>query len=521
MRCLSGDAPLRNSKGIKKGIKMKKTIVSILLVAMLVFCFAACEEASTDGNSGDVSTAVSENETSGSFNDIELEVKDLGGREINILCYNFGAGSSSILGYTGEIMYDEENPSSVDEAKKLVVEKIESDYNVKINGELTQMDQYTNGIIKNQVTSGLHYYDIVFDSLNSAAALATEDLQIDLTTISTIDLSHPWWDQNAVKDLSIANKLYFVCGDINTYDDQGTFCVLFNKTLKSKLGINEDFYQLVRDNKWTMDKFEEICKNKVTYDSTGDGVLDESDVWALGTERYNIFIQLIGAGQRISEKDDDDLPYLVVSNEPEATYSVLGDILEFYNDEQTVLVANIPKYENKGYSNVWEATVHKAFIEGRELFYMCGLFNAASFRVMEDEFGILPIPKYNETQDRYYHTVQSGHNTVMHIPTTTPDVDDLGLVISALAKESKRLVTPAYYDVQLKYRDSRDDESGEMLDLIFASRTFDVADAYNWGGIREQYVSMSQSNIASRFETILSAANLSMEAFTEKMTGEK
>ncbi len=500
---------------------MKKIIAALLLVAMLTFCFAACEDTSTDANSDAASTDISKSESSGSFNDIALEVKDLGGREINILCYNFGAGSASILGYTGEVMYDEENPSSVDEAKKLVVEKIESQYNVKIKGELTQMDQYTNGIIKNQVTSGLHYYDIVFDSLNSAAAMATEDLQIDLTTISTLDLSHPWWDQNAVKDLSIGNKLYFVCGDINTYDDQGTFCVLFNKTLKKKLGIEEDFYQLVRDNKWTMDKFEEICKNRVTFDSTGDGVLDENDTWALGTERYNIFIQLIGAGQRISGKNDNDMPYLVLSESTEATYKVLQDILEFYNDEQTVMVANTPKYENKGYSNVWEATVHKAFIEGRELFYMCGLFNAASFRVMEDEFGILPIPKYNEVQDRYYHTVQSGHNTVMHIPTTTPNVEDLGLVISALAKESKRLVTPAYYDVQLKYRDSRDDESGEMLDLIFASRTFDVADAYNWGGIREQYVSMSQSDIASRFDSMLSASELAMESFVEKMNDEK
>jgi ABC-type glycerol-3-phosphate transport system substrate-binding protein len=508
---------------------MKKTIAILLLVAMLVFCFAACEapedaNTSTEASanlSGSANSGSTESETSSDAMSIPVEVKDLGGREINILCYNFGEGSASILGYTGEIMYDEENPSAVDEAKKIVVDKIESTYNVKINGEFNPIGEYNNSIIKNQVTSGLHYYDIVFDSVGSAAAMVNDNLQVDLTTISTIDLSHPWWDQNAVKDLSIGNKLYFVCGDINTYDDQGTFCVLFNKTLKSKLGINEDFYQLVRDKKWTMDKFEEICKSDITHDSNGDGILDENDVWALGTERYNIFIQLIGAGQRIARKDANDLPYLVVDREPEATYTILGDILEFYNDENTVMVANIPKYQNKGFSNVWEATVHKAFIEGRELFYMCGLFNAASFRVMEDEFGILPIPKYSETQDRYYHTVQSGHNTVMHIPTTTPNLEDLGLVITALAKESKRLVTPAYYDIQLKYRDSRDDESGEMLDLIFASRTFDVADAYNWGGIREQYVSMDQSNIASRFEATLTASNMVLEKYIEDMTEKK
>ncbi len=499
---------------------MKKTIASLLLLAMLVFCFAACEKSSVDTSSQVPSTSWNESDAVSTESDIEVEVRDLGGRQINILCYDFGAGSASILGYTGEIMYAEENPSSVDEAKKIVVDKIESEYNCTINGELTSTE-YPVGIIKQQVTSGLHYYDIVFDSLSSAAAMTTDGLQIDLTTISTIDLSHPWWDQNAVKDLSIGGKVYFTCGDINTYDDQGTFCVLFNKSLKSKLGIQEDFYQLVRDDKWTFDKFKEICKNNVTYDSTGDGVLDEFDTWALGTERYNIYIQLVGAGQHIARKDANDMPYLVLSKEPEATYNLLGDILEFYNDRQTVMVANAPPYSDKGYSNVWEATVHKAFVEGRELFYMCGLFNAASLRVMEDEFGILPIPKHSETQDRYYHTVQAGHNTVMHIPEGTPNLEDLGAVITALAKESKERVTPAYYDVQLKYRDSRDDESGEMLDLIFASRTFDVADAYNWGGIRDQYCQMSSSDIVSRFDSMLSSAELAMDSFIEKINSKE
>ena len=97
---------------------MKKIIAALLLVAMLTFCFAACEDASTDANSDAASTDIGQGESSGSFNDIALEVKDLGGREINILCYDFGAGSASILGYTGAVMYDEENPSSVDEAKK-------------------------------------------------------------------------------------------------------------------------------------------------------------------------------------------------------------------------------------------------------------------------------------------------------------------------------------------------------------------------------------------------------------------
>ena len=103
------------------------------------------------------------------------------------------------------------------------------------------------------------------------------------------------------------------------------------------------------------------------------------------------------------------------------------------------------------------------------------------------------------------------------IPEGTPDLDELGLAISAIAEQSKLYVTPAYYDVQLKYRDSRDDESGEMLDLIFASRTFDLGCYYNWGGIRDQYMEMTANDIASRFESKLGGAQIEMEKFIENL----
>ena len=502
---------------------MKKFIACFVALLVLVPFLAACEEsggeASTNTNSN--STAVSGTTSENAEVSLpDVEVKDMQGREFNVICWDWGAGSASILGYTGEIMYDEENPSAVDEAKKIVVDTIEDRYNCTINGEKTNVTSIVT-TIRNQVTSGLHYYDIVFDSISTTATMVPDKLILDLHSVENIDLTDPWWDQNAVKDLSIDNKVYFTCGDINTYDDQGTWCMLFNKTLKTKLGIEEDFYQLARDKKWTFDKFVEICKDNITADTSGDGILDENDTWAFGTEKYNIYVHVLAAGQKISGKDENDLPYLTVSKEPEATYTILSKVLEFYNDEQTVMVANTPKYEGKNFPNVWEATVHKAFIEGRELFYMCGLINSASFRVMEDEFGILPIPMYYDTQDRYYHTVSVGNSSCMSIPEGTTDVADVGLIISAIAKESKIHVTPAYYDVQLKYRDSRDDDSGEMLDLIFASRTFDIANAYNWGGIREQYTSMSASDIASRFERTISSAELAMESFVEKITEEE
>ncbi len=497
---------------------MKKLLVCLLVLMMVVPMFVACDDDEVGGDESVNITGMN----------LTTPVIDLGGRDVNILCWDYSIGNDSIKGYTGEIMYSEDNPSSVDVAKKEVATYIQQTYNCKLVGEMISTGSIAE-TVRTQNLSGTHYYDICFDSLGKAANLALENQILDLKSVEGIDLSKSWWDQNAVADLSIGGKVYFTCGDINTYDDQGTWCILFNKNLKDKLGISEDFYQLVRDDEWTYDKFVEICTGsktgvKITNESNGDGVLDEKDTWAFGSETYNIYVHAVGAGMKIAQKDDNDLPTLTVSTEAQATYTILGKILEFYNDRSTVMVANASPYLEKFPSpkNPWDETVHKAFTEGRELFYMCGLINVASFRTMDDEFGILPIPKYYETQDRYYHTVSVDNCTVMFLPISIPTNQraEIGTLVSAIGELSEQKVTPAYYDVQLKYRDAKDDESGEMLDLIFASRTFDLGCAFNWGDILWQYMSMDQA-IASRFESILGKAENALEETIEAVNKRK
>ena len=43
-----------------------------------------------------------------------------------------------------------------------------------------------------------------------------------------------------------------------------------------------------------------------------------------------------------------------------------------------------------------------------------------------------------------------------------------------MTAESKYTLIPAYYDIALKTKFARNDESGKMLDLIFANRMYDI-----------------------------------------------
>ncbi len=492
----------------RKENTMKKLLICLMVMCLLVPFFSACQ------GGQDEDKTVQRDET------LTVEPVDLNGDTINVLCRDFGAGTKSILGYTGEIIYSEDNPSTVDEAKREVVEYMEGVYNCNIEGLKTTDD--ISQTISNQISAGLRDYDIYFDSFRNSAQMALAGYTLDLNSVPNINLKDEWWDQNAVEDLSVNGKLFFVCGDINTYDDQGTWCMLFNKNLKSELTSLADinFYELASSGKWTFDKFKEICiESGATSEINGDGVQDEKDRWAFGTETYNIYVHAVAAGYKIAQKNKTtDLPYLTISEEQAGTYKVLQDVTEFYNSKD-VMVANsdefIAKFPN---GDVWEQTVHKAFTEGRELFYMCGLINVASFRQMEDEFGILPVPKGSSNQDRYYHTVSIDHSSFMFLPINikNDELEKLGTFISGISELSKKKVTYEYREVQLKYRDARDSESEEMLEIIFGSRVFDLGCAYNWGGILEKYMSLD-GNPASNFAGIKLKAETEMKQTIEKL----
>lgn len=476
-------------------------ILALLLVLTMLLCACSEEEVGETSSSAPTSGTFS---TEPESTDVPPEIIDLNEREISVFTWDFTR--ASIQGYTGEILYSEEdNSSAVDVQKKAVSDYVESAYNCTIDGLFDNTINLVN-TVQNMVYSGTYDYDIIFTSQASMVTMVQNGTLTDLKSVKTLELSNSWWDQNAVEQLSLANKLFYVNGDINTFDDLGTFCVIFNKSLKNRLAIEEDFYQTVKDGNWTLDHFMEICKG-ITMDSNGDGTINEFDQWGFGTETYNVFVQVLGGGLHIIEKDENDLPYLSFANSPQRLYSAMEKIITFYQDPET-MVADGGKYNQ--YPNVWEETINKAFREGRELFYMGGLFNLAAFRDMEDDIGALPIPKTFADQDEYYHTVTTGNSSYMAIPYGIPDVEDLGLVIEAIAMKSKELVTPAFYDTQLKYRDLRDDESGEVLDLIFATRSFDHGPAYNWGNILHTFQTVDL-NFVSRLESSRSAVETAMQ----------
>ena len=69
------------------------------------------------------------------------------------------------------------------------------------------------------------------------------------------------------------------------------------------------------------------------------------------------------------------------------------------------------------------------------------------------------------------------------------------MVTEALAYYGKQIVTPAYYDINLIGQSTRDEESADMLDIIFDSLVFDIGYYYQIGPYNKQPISLRMSKV--------------------------
>ena len=114
---------------------------------------------------------------------------------------------------------------------------------------------------------------------------------------------------------------------------------------------------------------------------------------------------------------------------------------------------------------------------------------------MNDEYGILPIPKFDEAQKDYY-TYSHDQYTVFMVPTTVADPEMSGAVLEVMAYESYRSVQPTYYELVLKGRYANDPQSRAMLDRI--TRNIKVDPSYIYGKqLSQPEVSVLRSKVYS------------------------
>lgn len=349
------------------------------------------------------------------------------------------------------------------------------------------------------VLSGDTTYDACFPMARLAASAASQGLLYDLNELEYINFDHSSWNSLFNDTLSIGGKSYYATGDITTNSYSGICVFYFNKDIREKNKL-DDPYKLVRSGKWTIDALNKMAV-QVAEDVNGDTVMDNNDRFGMTfSSTVGGMFFYYGTGEQMVTKDSNDLPVLRVGSE--RSVQVFDKIKQILADRNTCYLP---------YDYV---DVQKQFTDGNSLFIAECLDVANRMRPYDINFGILPLPKYDEAQEQYYCFANGWCVSPVIVPKNSVNPDRTGFIIQALAEASQQFIIEPYYDKVLTAKALRDNESAEMLDLIVHNFILDNADIYSWNGI-DTAVRDGMTN-GDALPTIVAANKTPVEAAIEK-----
>ncbi len=485
-----------------KSRKILCAIASVLLIATVCTCIAGCgtkPPAQTQQPSTD--TTPSSSDDSAVF-EIEQGKYNFGGATFNMLMTSYG--SDAVNDFDPEAAKNDTMSQAVERRNMTVEEylgiKIETttDYAWKNSGPTK---------IMGAVDSSTRDWDAAFVSGYDAVPLSYGGYLYDLNSLANMSTEKVWWDQGANAELSMNDILFFTNGDISYFDDMQQFCVAFNKEVfkvnAEKEGFPKDIYTLVNDGGWTLDAMAAMAK-AVTQDLDGNTTMDMNDAYGIVTWDDTVYGVYTGSGQKIVDVNDSgELGLTIVGNE-----TGIAALTRYFEICETDAI----NYQKTGTGNTQKGC-EQIFMNSHALFYLTRLVALEDLRDMNVNYGILPYPKFSESQDRYYTTVSPYHINYLAVPNLEECEEMSGAVLETLAYFSREYVTPAYYESTLTGQYFRDEESGDMLALLADSRFYDFGYCIQPADINKHMIYLFRENnktFASRFDSLKEKAELAV-----------
>ena len=439
---------------------MKETRITALTLALLLLtsCGSGPAAMDTQTDSTEPQTTTSAPETSA----IEkLGTHNFNGAEYVILSTNNGYGTQP--NYDFEFFVDESNGEVVNDAVFDRKVKIEELYNVKLLNERTDAESITTAV-RNAVAAGDTTYSLVCNRLYQVNGLALDGSLANYNDFEDIDLTAPWWNQNATESLTVNGRIYLQTNFIQTAGVLASHCLFYNKTLAANYGI-DNIYDMVLDGTWTIDKMLTLTEGMAT-DLNGDSVYDNNDRYGFMASYGAAGIFHYGCGN----------PFLEISKDGVVTGMLKTERLQTTVEKVYKLCFEGDRSWTRPISE--EAELVKLFSNGQSLIYAGFFFDLLStFRDMKDDFGLLPYPKFDEKQDGYYTAIH-GAAPLIGIPVSVSDPKMVGVVTEALAIEGYESVRPALVETTLRNKLLRDEQSIRIYDMFFDGIKVELALVY-------------------------------------------
>ena len=129
-------------------------------------------------------------------------------------------------------------------------------------------------------------------------------------------------------------------------------------------------------------------------------------------------------------------------------------------------------------------SVTTLFEEGRGLFYH-EVSQVTRMLDMDDAFGLIPQPKFDEEQKNYLTGIQYEWSGSIAVPASVDgkDAEMTGVLLEALSALSHETTYPVFIEDILQNKKAPDSESADMLRMIYSNIVYDLFGVFQFGNL--------------------------------------
>ncbi|MBE6659659.1 MAG: hypothetical protein E7604_14610 [Ruminococcaceae bacterium] len=440
---------------------VRMTALLLLASSALLACGDQTEQpAVTNAVTEDSAAVTTEAVTEDNRPALELPEMDFGGAQYRI--------SSVEQADADSLVVDEINGEAVND---LIFERnayLCETYNFDFVSEVAEDGTTHEKAVAKVILAGEDAWELIYGNCVLTCNNAIDGVYANWYEVPHVDFDQPWYPAQTVEQMTINDKMFTVASGINYKQLDSAKVLIFNKNMLAANDL-ETPYQSVLDGTWTMDRL--ISQTKDLYqDINGDSKRDLGDQYGFITHpEQNGFLMSCNA-QVLSKTADGGLEFSVVTDK---MASLVEKLYGWYYESGDVFLGSFRANEDD--------FSPKVFIEGRAAYTFAHLSHAPTYyRESDINYGIAPMPKFDEQQESYY---VFACPSMFSVPISCQNLEFAGFVFEAMTYYGYYDVTPAYYELTLqgKIADSQDDVA--MLEIINNNLTASFAYCYdNWQG---------------------------------------
>ncbi len=310
----------------------------------------------------------------------------------------------------------EEIKSPMDELVVSIIDDVENTFHCDIVFESVSPDVIFE-TAQPEIMAGGKYADLIGTTIWAFGKMLGGNLLADLNTIESLDLSQPYYFQNVAETATFGNKTYAFGAPFGSHIG-ASWVVYYNTRIWNELGY-PDPDELADRGEWTWDKLVEYAKGALR-DNDGDGIIStDADRWGVTSPAGDLVRAMYAGMGGYFYKENEEGKVRLACLDP-ASAEKINFMYKFFQKDNVLF-----KNENIAYLDM--------FAGGKAMFMLYMNDSNDTIKNMEDDFGILPLPKWNAGQTDYVTGID--HNApIFAVTNTNGNTYEAGIIIDALAR---------------------------------------------------------------------------------------